>query len=129
MSVSLWGYDPAHCDGHECVKDCDRCPYNVEQNLYEFNEDEFKEKVKSIRIEPVEDSQPKFGAPCIICGETIPIYFPSGQVPHFCDECRKRIKRILYPPEVYIDGIKLSDDVTSLLQHVGYDDAQLGREK
>ena len=35
MSVSLWGYDPAHCDGHYCVGDCDRCPYNVEKNIYE----------------------------------------------------------------------------------------------
>lgn len=35
MSVSLWGYDPAHCDGHYCSGNCDWCPYNVEQDIYE----------------------------------------------------------------------------------------------
>lgn len=27
MSVSLWAYDPARCDGKPCPHNCDKCPH------------------------------------------------------------------------------------------------------
>ena len=60
---------------------------------------------------------------CMICDKSIPIHFQDS-VPRICSECKKRIKRILYPPEVHMNL-----NVEHLIQHVAYDDAQLGREK
>jgi len=122
MSVELWGYDHAHCDGHECVKDCDRCPYNVERNIFE--------------TAFVSDSQAELGASCVICGGFIPIHFPSQAVSHFCDECISRLKHVLYPTEIFdltkSYPVRVTDNPELNLvelHHVTYDDAQLGREK
>ena len=60
---------------------------------------------------------------CMICDKSIPIHF-NDSVPRICSECKERIKRILYPPEVHMNL-----NVEHLIQHVAYDDAQLGREK
>ena len=78
--------------------------------------------------ETIDCSPAEIGTSCMICDEFIPLHFYDS-VPRICAECKKRIKHILYPPEVYIDGIKVMDEVEAILQHVGYDDAQLGREK
>ena len=62
---------------------------------------------------------------CMICDKSIPIHFHDS-VPRICSECKDRIKKILYPPEI---RIPLDIDINQLLQHVSYNDAQLGREK
>lgn len=68
----------------------------------------------------------RIGTYCVICGKDIEIPCPSAVVNHVCDECLKRLKNLLYPhpPEIKIE-IKAEE----LLQHVGYDSDQLGRDK
>lgn len=74
-------------------------------------------------IKTVDASAVQVCTPCMICDQSIPIHF-NDSVPRICNECKERIKKILYPLEIHIDV-----DYGHLLQHVSYDDAQLGREK
>ena len=61
---------------------------------------------------------------CWICREPILLPHPSASVPNICEECAKRLQKILYPPE-----ITFTLNTEELLQHVGYDSDQLGRDK
>lgn len=45
MSVSLWAYDPEHCDGFPCCGDCDLCTKTEDEA--EFDLDEIMEEVRS----------------------------------------------------------------------------------
>ena len=82
------------------------------------------EVVNKVMISVVADaSDVQVCTSCMICDKSIPIHFQDS-VPRICSECKKRIKRILYPPEVHMNL-----NVEHLIQHVAYDDAQLGREK
>ena len=60
---------------------------------------------------------------CLICDKTIPVYYFNAP-PQICDECKKRIKKILYPPEVHTES-----DCGNLLQHVGYSQEACGYNK
>lgn len=71
----------------------------------------------------VDASEVQVCTSCMICDKSIHIHFHDS-VPRICSECKKRIKCILYPPEVHMNL-----NVEHLIQHVAYDDAQLGREK
>lgn len=82
-----------------------------------------REVVNEAMIEVADASDVQVCTPCMICDKAIPIHFHDS-VPRICSECKERIKTILYPPEIHIEI-----DSGHLLQHVGYDDAQLGREK
>ena len=44
------------------------------------------------------DSSPKVvaGTQCLICDEFIPVYEYQHAYPRICDECRKRLKKLLY---------------------------------
>lgn len=42
MSVSLWAYNPAVCDGDFCPMDCDNC-HKQEEALGEEDEDELSQ--------------------------------------------------------------------------------------
>ena len=44
------------------------------------------------------DSAPKIvaGTQCLICDEFIPVYEYQHAYPRICDECRKRLKKLLY---------------------------------
>lgn len=45
-----------------------------------------------------EDSSPIMvgGTKCQICDEFIPVYEYQHAYPHICNECRKRLKKLLY---------------------------------
>lgn len=84
------------------------------------------EVVNKVMISVVADaSDVQVCTSCMICDKSIPIHFQDS-VPRICSECKERIKNILYPPEI---RIPLDIDINQLLQHVSYNDAQLGREK
>ena len=38
-----------------------------------------------------------YGTPCRICGEIIPIAFVGGQHETICQECCRRLRRMIYP--------------------------------
>ena len=41
-------YDPAWCDGHECIRDCEHCAYRWEnRDTEEYDLDEIIEEVRS----------------------------------------------------------------------------------
>jgi len=61
---------------------------------------------------------------CWICRNPIPLPHPSASVPNICEECAKRLKKILYPPEV-----RFELNTEELLQHVGYTPESMGYGK
>ena len=48
---------------------------------------------KTIKVEP---HLYQVGTSCMICGDFIPIRFGYIQTTRICDECKKRLKKILY---------------------------------
>lgn len=60
---------------------------------------------------------------CLICDNPIPVYSFNAP-PRICDECKERIKKILYPPEIHTES-----ECGNLLQHVGYSQEACGYEK
>lgn len=62
------------------------------------------------------------GTVCQICGRFIPA--PMMRADRWiCQECSRRLKKIIYPES---DPALCTQDE---IQHVGYDEAQCGREK
>ena len=92
----------------------------IKRTYEDQKEFEDRKKVFSEFIpEPVELA---YGIPCMICNKVV----LANQIPAYpkiCEECRSRLNKILYPES---DPELCSQDE---IQHVGYDDMQLGREK
>lgn len=44
----------------------------------------------------VDTSPPMVGTNCLICDSFIPIIGASDAYPHICEECKKRLKKLLY---------------------------------
>ena len=51
--------------------------------------------MNSITIEAI-DSLAQIGTSCQICDSFIPIISVMGGYPRICDECKKRLKKMLY---------------------------------
>ena len=54
--------------------------------------------MNSVTIEAV-DISPTIGTNCQICDAFIPIVSARNAYPRICDECKKRLKELLYPKE------------------------------
>lgn len=56
----------------------------------------------------VDTSSPMVGTNCLICGSFIPIIDPSDAYPRICEECKKRLKKLLYEQPEYVPPYQLS---------------------
>ena len=66
---------------------------------------------------------------CLICGNAIPIQSPYHASPRICDECKKRLMKVLYHQDESINiNINCNDDPIEIA-HVGYTAEQCGYEK
>ena len=66
---------------------------------------------------------------CLICGFPIPIPSPYQASPRICDECKKRLMKLLYTQDESIN-INIRCDVDPVeIAHVGYTAEQCGYEK
>ena len=54
--------------------------------------------MNSVTIEPV-DISPTIGTSCQICDSFIPVISTGYGYPRICDECKKRLKKLLYEPQ------------------------------
>ena len=54
--------------------------------------------MNSVKIEAV-DFSAEIGTSCQICDAFIPIISATGGYPRICDECKKRLKKLLYEPQ------------------------------
>lgn len=76
-----------------------------------YRTDEYEDMIKT-----VDASDVQVVTKCLICDGFVPVFNVHDDHVRVCDECKKRLKRIMYPA---------AEDI----QHVGYDDEQCGREK
>ena len=53
--------------------------------------------MNSATIKVVNNSA-QIGTTCQICDTFIPIFGATGGYPRICDECKKRLKKLLYEP-------------------------------
>lgn len=52
-----------------------------------------------ISIKQVDDDSVRVGIECCICGGFIPCGLDFGGQPPICEECRNRIKALIYPQQ------------------------------
>ena len=67
--------------------------------------------------------------PCLVCGEAIPIPLPYHVSPKICNECRKRLMKLLYLKDDPVEINIRSDPDPVEIAHVGYTAEQCGYEK
>ena len=52
----------------------------------------------TLELKNNQDDRAIIGTTCFICGEFIPInWISGGDTQRICEECRKRLKEMLYP--------------------------------
>ena len=77
----------------------------------DYRKDEYEDMIKT-----VDASDVQVVTKCLICDGFVPVYDIYHDHVRVCDECKKRLKRIMYPA---------AEDI----QHVGYTPEACGYEK
>lgn len=48
MSAGIWLYNEKICEGHECIKDCDKCSYA--DKIFELEDEEYRENEQDKKL-------------------------------------------------------------------------------